>query len=99
VIFEQHQASKGSEEEFMLSKKITALAAGALMMASTAAVAQTAPSASMLSVAAAMQGAGEDMDDSGLSTGATIAGVFALIVVGVLIFGNDDNGEGDPISA
>jgi hypothetical protein len=65
----------------MLSKKITALAAGALLVASTSAVAQTANPAAPLSTAAMLQSG----DDGGIDSTSAIAIGFVLIVAAILI--------------
>ena len=76
----------------MLSKKITALAAGALLVVSTSAVAQTAPvnTAAPLSTAAMLQ----SNDDGGVDSTSAIAIGFVLIVAAILIAtagGGDDS--------
>jgi hypothetical protein len=82
----------------MLSKKITAIAAGALLMASSAAVAQTAPRSSALSVAGAMQGADDGIGAGGPSIGVTLGVLFGVIAIAALTFGSDDDGDETPAS-
>ena len=84
----------------MFSKKISALAASALLLASSAAVAQTAPSSATgaLSTRAALLQADADMeDDGGLSTGAIVGIIFGIIVIAAIVFGSDDERD-DPVS-
>lgn len=94
----------------MLSKKISALAASALLFASSAAVAQTSSGAAALSLGGLLQNmdpvqlpeqpgnatSAVDTDyeadgDGFISPAAVVGAIFALIVVGVVIFGGDDN--------
>ncbi|SMF64845.1 hypothetical protein [Allosphingosinicella indica] len=82
----------------MLSKKISALAASALLLASSAAVAQTAPSAGAgaLSVSSAlMQDSVED--SGGWSTGAVVGVLFGIVVIAAVVFGSDDERD-TPVS-
>lgn len=79
----------------MFSKKISALAASALLLASGAAVAQTTPSsAGALSTRGALMQTDIDDDDDdgilGLSTGAVVGVIFGIIVLAAIIFGTDD---------
>lgn len=82
----------------MLSKKITALAAGALLVASTSAVAQTASTnaAAPLASAAMLQ----SNDDGGIDSTSAIAIGFVLIVAAILIAtaGGDKNEPETPVS-
>lgn len=77
----------------MLSKKITAIAAGALLMASSAAVAQTAPRSSALNIAGAMQGVEEGAGVGGPSIGVTLGVLFGVVAIAALTFGSDDEGD------
>ena len=80
----------------MLSKKITALVASGLLLASTSAAAQTASasSARSLSVAGAMQSGGEEaVGAGGPSLGVTVGVLLALVAAAALTFGDDGNDD------
>ena len=75
----------------MFSKKITALVAGALLVATSPAAVHAAPFAG----AALMQSGGEEGE--GASTAATLGIGFALIVGAILVADSGDDG-GAPVS-
>lgn len=76
--------------------KIVGLAAGAMLFASTAAVAQ-APVASLSVVRAGAVLSDESslQEEGGISTGAIVGVTFALIAVGVAVASDDGESGGD----
>lgn len=83
----------------MPSKKLSALAAGALLFASSTAIAQTAGSAApaALTSAALAQETTVDEVDEGTNTGRTaLVAVAVLAAIAILIWLSD--GDGDPDS-
>jgi hypothetical protein len=76
----------------MPSKLVSALAAGAMLVATSSAFAQTASSPSVNTAALLQSGTG-DMEGS---TALLIAGV--LVALGVLVFVGGDDDDGDPVS-
>lgn len=77
----------------MVSKKIAALLAAGLLVATTSAAAQTVPAAALLQAV-------EVEDDTGTNSGVLIGVGFALAAFGALLaFGGDSDGDEDPVSA
>lgn len=77
----------------MASKLVSALAAGAMLVATSSAFAQTASSPSVNTAALLQSGA----DESGASTALIIGGV--LVAIGLVVWvGGDDDDEGEPVS-
>ena len=77
----------------MPSKLVSALAAGAMLVATSSAFAQTASSPSVNTAALLQSGTG----DTEGSTALLIGGV--LVAIGLVIFvGGDDDDDADPVS-
>lgn len=77
----------------MFSKKITALVAGALLVATSSAAVHAAP----LAGAALMQSSAEEGAGTGMSTAATLGVGFALIMGAILVADSGGN-DGSPAS-
>jgi hypothetical protein len=78
----------------MISKRIAPLVAGALLFASTAATAQTAPApASSLSVAAAMQSSGEETGFLGSSE--VLIPIFVIVAFALVAVAFQDHDDDD----
>ena len=76
----------------MTSKIVSALAAGALLVATSSAFAQTASSPSVNTAALLQSGTGESEG----STALIIGGV--IVAVGLLIWAGGDDDDADPVS-
>ncbi len=76
----------------MASKLVSALAAGAMLVATSSAFAQTASSPSVNTAALLQSGA----DESGLTTWLVIGGV--LVAIGLVVWAGGDDDDGEPVS-
>lgn len=83
----------------MVSKKIASLAAGALLVASTAASAQVAPrNADALSISGAMRAGPEGSDNKLAGSALVVPGLFLLAVfaVALLAYSSQDDSPSSP---